>query len=228
MTREIGDRFTRYEKIAEEQELKRREQYQQASSSLSQMEHIGDSLMTAFAPEGEKDGMKSTGRIITNIHLAKENANRNKFHLNKKGDDVQSQIIRSIDICDSPIERAALPWLCYANYGEAFTTFPVPIFFHKEMGPFPTQDLFIVPQFAFVRYRADFAVVARKRQQTKIVAVECDGDNFHTAKSDTLRDGLFASFGIETIRASGSEITMHADQFAARVASAINDWALQL
>ncbi len=113
---------------------------------------------------------------------------------------------------ESPIEMMLLPWLIVENYGDRFETFPAKGFNHKTDNGVPAGDIVVAPQFAFVRYRADFAVLARQPTKTAIFIVECDGAEFHTAVKDNPRDACFESWGVKVIRAMGSEIVQSAAQ----------------
>jgi very-short-patch-repair endonuclease len=224
---EIGDRFTRYEEIAHRQDEKRARDHDKAKSTLMQVDSLGDAVTAAITRIGGADPdsiENASGRLALNIEMAARKATR---HASGKHYGILT-IQEAAKLCDSPIERSLLPWLVYANYGDAFEAFPVPVYDFKG-DVFPALcDIFIVPQFAFVKYRADFGIVAKHKKQTLITVVECDGDSYHTARRDTIRDGVFASFGVRTFRANGSEIRLHADAFAQKIGQYINDWALQL
>lgn len=119
-------------------------------------------------------------------------------------------IARLHKYAESPIERALAPYLIFSIYSSQST--PKPAEVYCPGGGLDLEAAYepcIIPQFNFIRYRADFAVVAgppgRRRH---IVVVECDGKETHGGAwcSDAKRDGLFACFGIETVRATGTEI----------------------
>ena len=132
---------------------------------------------------------------------------------------------RLAPLCESPIEAKLLPWLLVEDYGPLFQTFPVVGFNYTLDTVVPPGDLVIAPQFAFVRYRADFAILARLPHKQAIFAVECDGEEFHQAVTDNPRDACFASWGVRTIRASGAEINARPRNVSALVSDAIQEWA---
>lgn len=124
---------------------------------------------------------------------------------------------------ESPIEKLLLPWLIFQDYGQ-FMTYPARVHLPKEEHALPTTGIVIVPQFAFVRFRLDFAVVARHQGHSKIIAVECDGEDFHNAARDDYRDRYLSSWGIETIRASGRLIHSDPHTVSERVARVALNW----
>ena len=82
------------------------------------------------------------------------------------------------------------------------------------------QGYFIYPQMQVDSYRADFIVKASGYKGGQriwppnshaVIAVECDGREFHTSPEDVeydrIRDAYFLSKGIDTMRFSGSIIT---------------------
>lgn len=127
---------------------------------------------------------------------------------------------------ESPIECALAPWLVFSNYPGARGVEPTSVYCPKDgIELEAVYSPVIIPQFAFVKYRADFAIVcgppARRRH---IVIVECDGDDAHGGPAnferDRKRDGLFAAFGIETVRAGGTEIYTNPHAVMERIARA--------
>lgn len=132
-----------------------------------------------------------------------------------------------VDLCESPIESMMLPWLIVEDYGPLLHTFPARGFHHKKDDAPPAGDLIVSPQFAIVRYRADFAITARLGQQTKTVLVECDGQEFHAAAPDRRRDACLRAYGFETVRASRAEILACPRNVSAQVSSILQEWAAQ-
>jgi very-short-patch-repair endonuclease len=129
-------------------------------------------------------------------------------------------------LCESPIEKHVLPWLVFENY-DALLTFPALVHDVKADRLPPRTAVMIVPQLAFVRFRVDFALVGRWKGKTKIVAVECDGAGYHGAARDRARDEYLAAWGIETVRAMGSEIKHDPRCLTSRAARLLVDWAVQ-
>jgi very-short-patch-repair endonuclease len=127
--------------------------------------------------------------------------------------------------CESPIERRLLPALVFANYGAQFLTFPAQLHFPKKDIEPPTGDIVVIPQFAFIRYRLDFAIVARASSKSAIFAIECDGKDYHSdADKDRQRDSYLNGFEIEVFRLKGSDIYADANAAAQRIADVIGHW----
>lgn len=144
-------------------------------------------------------------------------------------DNAKRKISKHLSACESPIERLMLPALVMANYGHAFASFPAELHVPAADSEPPRGDLLVIPQFAIIRYRMDFAVIATAEGQRKIVCVECDGEDFHKdANKDRGRDNYLRAFGIETFRFCGSDIQADPLPLAATVASHIADWRASL
>jgi very-short-patch-repair endonuclease len=123
-----------------------------------------------------------------------------------------------LNLCESPIERHMMPWLAFGNYGNIQHA-PV---VHDMADPFlPDRPIIIIPQFPFLNYRLDFAIMFKAKASMMIVALECDGREFHGAfaerERDAIRDGRLASWGISTVRASGTEIFQDPEQVMSRL-----------
>lgn len=130
---------------------------------------------------------------------------------------------RLYEHCESPIERAIAPWLLFGWYGPRFQDRPARVHVPKEDDAFPPgEGVIIVPQMAFVRFRVDFAVVANLDNRKSIVAVECDGRDYHAdPEADWMRDNFLRSWGIRTVRATGEEIYTNPGKVFAAVVSAV-------
>jgi very-short-patch-repair endonuclease len=112
-------------------------------------------------------------------------------------------------LCESPIEELFLASVFSANIDN-----PDPV--HIYAGPYSgTHGLFegthLWPQAKVGSYRLDFLFAHIDRNGRKLVAVECDGHNFHErtkeqAARDKSRDRYLASQGITVLRFTGSEI----------------------
>ena len=130
---------------------------------------------------------------------------------------------RVVGTLESPIERIILPWLI---------TMPETRIRHPVIRTaLPTEDdrrrereIRIVPQLAFGKYRLDFAIVVQLGFRTFIMALECDGRAFHRVPDDAVRDRYLESFGIHTMRITGSEISGMPDYVALKVADVIEQW----
>lgn len=130
-------------------------------------------------------------------------------------------IQRLVNACESPIEKSLAPWLVMQDYGPGFGTIPPVVHIPKEDEEGPVGDLVIVPQFAFVRYRFDFALVANTAERLRILAVECDGDvHLDNADRDRKRDAYLARWGIATIRTIGERIYNEPEEVSQRIIDA--------
>lgn len=109
-------------------------------------------------------------------------------------------------ICESPIERDLLAALLTADWSYFYTENAV---VHDEKNfneTFPEAHVVIVPQMHVARYRLDFGLVLQRGDVRRILALECDGKGFHDLSRDLDRDVYLFSYGIQTIRRTGSEI----------------------
>lgn len=134
----------------------------------------------------------------------------------------QEALIRLYKAAESPIERALAPWLIFADYGPKFLTVPPIVNIPKEDGGVMAGDLVIVPQFAFAKYRVDFMIVGVVGRARHMVAVECDGQEYHDPQKDRERDAYFRSWGIATVRATGEQIYTSPQMVAGRVSDALS------
>lgn len=109
---------------------------------------------------------------------------------------------------ESPIERA-LAWRFIRNLN--FIYCPVKF---DVVG----AGWFVFPQYKIDNFRADFLIKAYGfHRLNRIwppnhivdVAIECDGKDYHDAKTDAIRDAYFKTKDIETLRFSGSMIHNH-------------------
>jgi hypothetical protein len=130
---------------------------------------------------------------------------------------------RAVKWCETPIEARLLPWLIFADYGPLVLTIPAGVHSPKVEPLMCEGDCVIVPQFAFARFRLDFAVVTRINNTLRMVCVECDGDGYHNAQDDNARDDYLAQWCIPTIRASGKDIYRSPQAVARNVAAAVQD-----
>jgi hypothetical protein len=141
----------------------------------------------------------------------------------------KAKVIASIGQCDSPIERRMLPALVFANYGHAFASFPAELHCPKVDTAPPKGDLIVIPQFAFIRSRLDFAVIAKAEGRQLVVAVECDGAEFHKdADKDRARDAYLKAFDVTVFRFSGRQIQADPLPLASLVAHHVADWRASL
>lgn len=136
----------------------------------------------------------------------------------------EEQFDKGIKLCESPIECMALAALMNGDWW-GFGSIPPKIHDAKRDVAYPTGDLIIIPQFAFARYRIDFAVVGKiGNHMTRIAAVECDGRDFHDPEKDRARDHYLKSWGIDTYRIKGSEINFDAVKAVLPAVYSFTDW----
>ncbi len=200
--------------------------------------HAGDAIKRALRDvvnglkEQSRDLRSEYGNQILQIRLASE-----KFQALSRSrgmsaemigtgcDFAISEISKGNELCESPIERLILPWLVMQDYGVHLQPWPAAVHIPKQELVLPKGGVVIVPQFAFARFRVDFAVVGRHRQHSKIVAIECDGESYHDAERDRLRDEYLASWNIKTIRSRGASISRDPSALARQAAAEIIEWA---
>lgn len=177
-------------------------------------------------------GMGDGGNLLTVFSLGAMNA-RKRFDAFGATPQIRetfermawSELQRGISLCESPIERTFLAALITADYMWFPCVFPR-IHDHKTED-FCDYELLIVPQFAFIKYRADFALVAQHGDRRLFCVVECDGADFHGVDrqvADRARDGYFESWGFKVFRFTGSEIYQDPHRCAGKVAEAVSDW----
>ena len=223
---ESGDLMGRYAEIAEQEErIKLRREDDRAQPPVVALADVVGNMM-------EKDKTLATNHGSASYHFAAASTHfRQRAHflgLPEAAGDVM--VAKARAYCDdaaktveSPIERMLLPWLVMEDYGPKIGTIPAPVYIAKDKYLCPKGEIVIIPQSAFIRARLDFAVVTKHNGTLRIVAVECDGKDFHSAQRDTLRDGFLASFGIPTVRASGSLIHTRPRDISARVSALLQE-----
>ena len=138
----------------------------------------------------------------------------------------REQYSKSIPLLESPIERTMMGALI-TGYWKGFETLPPRVHDSRRDAHelLPQGDLVIVPQMAFLKYRLDFGLVIERRGQRQIVAVECDGAEFHKgATKDRIRNGYLASWDIPTFRLRGSEIFEDAMRYADELIAELVVW----
>lgn len=133
------------------------------------------------------------------------------------GTEVVSKLIAK---CESPIEKLIVPSLVFQPYG--------------SNGPWvPAALAGVKPRFSTVAIdaqvpmgdsRFDFLMLAEIGKDDVMIAIECDGAEFHDEARDFYRDRLWRRSGIHTVRMSGSDINLNPRMAATRVA----EYVLQL
>lgn len=127
------------------------------------------------------------------------------------------------EFCETPIEKQILPYLIFGDYGDDVLTIPAGWHsnkVHRELGG---EDVVVIPQFEFARFRMDFCLVSNVKGRRSMVCVECDGRHTHDPVSDDYRDRYLASFGIPTVRITGKDCYATPQGSAARAISALRE-----
>lgn len=191
---------------------------------------LGDNLTKAMSND-DRPLNENSGRADTVFQLTVQNLRSRAATLGMGSPDIEKvearadeQYRKAISLCESPIECMVAAALINADWF-GFLTCP-PIVHHpradKEL---PTGDIIIIPQFAFVRYRADFAVIGRRGDEQRIALVECDGEQYHNGGQDLPRDRYFNSWGIQTYRLKGSDIHRDVAKAILPAVYEFTDWA---
>lgn len=176
-------------------------------------QQIGDSLVEAMASKDRPLSQKG-GSAHTIFSLTESTLRERCRRIQAGPADTErvvafawEQLEKGLTLCESPIECETFAALMNGDYW-GFGTVPPLVHDAKNDKEFPKGDLVIVPQFAFARYRVDFALIAtRGKHHRCIVAVECDGGEFHRDYAkDMLRDLYLDSWGITTYRLKGRDI----------------------
>lgn len=114
------------------------------------------------------------------------------------------EVEQAIDLCESPIEQVALYCLAGCNYGnEEFPARARVLRQRGSIGHYPDR-IHLIPQVTFGRFRVDFLFDL----DSSLIAVECDGADYHQDKDkDRRRDeALKRDYGVTVFRASGRSI----------------------
>lgn len=194
--------------------------------SFVKMQSVGGALRRALHANsvemGGDNSLKShPGKALTVLQLGMEKlrGRANTMGIPSESwssieDKAYNEYMKGEPLCESPIERSMLAALITGAWS-GFGTIPPRV--HNGMDKeemLPKGDVLIVPQMAFLRYRLDFAVVLEVSGRQQIVAVECDGADFHNDyKREKLRVDYLKSWGIPVFKFKGSEI--HAEPIAA-------------
>lgn len=219
-----SDLIEKYERSAEDRDYQRMVE-RMADGIISQAEQVGDCL-TRVLDKARGAMPDDAGNTTALSFVSPEVAKRMAEWDMDKGMDLARRQVRNVsDMCESPIERKLLPWLLCEDYGPNLGGFCALTFNHKRDLVMPACRVVVAPQFAILRYRLDFAVFARRDDlATRIIAVECDGKEFHGKASDDKRDAALKSIGVQTVRASGSDITLRPRTVTRRVGELVQEW----
>lgn len=219
-----GDLIENYQRSAEDRDYQRMVE-RMGDGIVSQAEQVGDCL-TRVLDKARGAIPDNAGNATALSFVSSEVAKRmSAWDMEKGMDHARRQVANVSDLCESPIERKLLPWLLCEDYGPNLNGFCAMTFNHKRDLVMPTCRVVVAPQFALLRYRLDFAVFARRDDlATRIIAVECDGQEFHGKASDDKRDAALRSIGVQTIRADGSDCTLRPRAVTRRVSELVQEW----
>lgn len=133
--------------------------------------------------------------------------------------------------CESPIEEimALAIWLKALPYEPIAYCAHVTIEEMKELKP--SNLLVVCAQMHVGDYRADFGILTEADGRFEIVAVECDGHEFHEktkeqAARDKARDRFFVESGVRVMRFTGAEIWKDACGCAKQVTDHVMGWTM--
>lgn len=130
-----------------------------------------------------------------------------------------------LPLCESPIEKHILPWLVMNDY---WPIAPRALTLPHRRGISEYFPVVVCPQVEVFKYRLDFGIFATFGGQKKLFAFECDGEAFHEASRDHVRDMHLLRRGVQTLRASGAEIYNDPASCSRRVSDAIVNWSRSL
>lgn len=117
--------------------------------------------------------------------------------------------------CESPLEKILAPWLLTIQ-ADFETTGPQRPTIESDSWNETTisvDELVLVPQYSYDKYRLDFALFYRCASWPKaaMIAIECDGHDYHdgtkeAAERDKRRNRALITAGWHLLRFSGREI----------------------
>lgn len=117
--------------------------------------------------------------------------------------------------CESPIEKLIVPSLVFQPYGSNGPWIPAQA---MQQGDALFAPVGIQAQAEAPGARFDFLMFLEVGGEALLVAVECDGKEFHSADRDFYRDRMWKGDGLHTVRLSGSDIRRAPRMAASRVA----------
>jgi len=195
---------------------------------------LGDAFIQSITLD-DREPAKVRGRVQTTVSFAAHEMERRLAMAGMSHDGVSAILAKAtaaadrlVSACESPIEREMCGALVMANY-EGFLTAPPAVHLPKADRRVPQGDVVIIPQFAILKYRLDFAVIAMFDGRQKITALECDGAEYHKdGVRDWNKDQYLRSAGMEVVRATGREIRADPDAVARRVSTLLTAWRMAL
>lgn len=145
--------------------------------------------------------------------------------LHQGSNETLAEFEKGSPLCESPIEREMLAALLMADWRPFGKDAPRIWNTNDKDDERPLCSVLVMPQFGIARFRLDFAISVPKHRIETIVAVECDGQNYHDQATDFRRDGALACFGVLVLRFQGSEIKRDPARCAARVIEVAAGWS---
>jgi len=134
---------------------------------------------------------------------------------------VSSKYEEAQALCESPIERDMLAALMSGNWDRLLSPF-VPVHSVRDkQESIKASPVVIIPQFPLGRFRLDFAILIRGKGRARILAVECDGKEFHDDWTDKQRDTYLDAFGVSVFRAPGKSLVANPYDIADLVIQAV-------
>lgn len=160
-----------------------------------------------------------------NPELLRRHPGQSVSVLGDAGEAASAEFEKGTALCESPIERELLAALVVADWRPFGIETPAVWNLNDKSAVRPACKAIIVPQLRIGNRRLDFAISVPKHPIGTIIAVECDGADFHNTVEDRERDIQLGYFGVITLRFSGSEIKKDPHHCAARVVQACAEWA---
>lgn len=194
---------------------------------MSRTKTVVDGYVQRFNPViGVKDRFAIAGDA--DFHMASRSfwdwghdMGMSRVMIEQKLDQAANDMACAQEVCESPLERAVLPWLVFADYG---LERPARIHFPKHDKGCQKGEVIIVPQFAFLKYRLDFVVSVWGRWGCRFFALECDGTQYHDADKDAERDSYLASWNITTFRSHGQQVNRDPEAVVREFAYVVKAW----
>lgn len=151
--------------------------------------------------------------------------------------EIELRVREHIRLCESPIEQLAMTSMAFSRIeghsidGQVIIKSMGPAFMDTTEWPlFPDAGPVVIPQFVIGPYRLDFCArcISEHSGLPVLVAIECDGRDFHDQRwqrdRDTVRDCFFKQIGVQTHRLTGSEIyKLGAVKLCGRMSQIISD-----
>ncbi len=136
------------------------------------------------------------------------------------------------DLLETPIEESLCQAILFSDYGcdwEAFGKQRIIDYDWDNLKADQENPFIIQPQRKVGPYRVDIAIRVFENGRTMLLAVECDGHDFHHAtkqqvERDKKRDRFLSSKGYKVLRFSGSEIYRDVESCADEVVGIVRSF----